>query len=301
MIHLTKAILQQPRSAIALLAFAGANIGGTARSCPGVWCRGLMASPEGGHRRSSGRGTGCPAWALAAETTRPAGGWRFWSAWRRRPTPISCARCWRSRPAADGAGARGGGRGAEGRARPTARRSGTATASGPGRRGRAGSAWRSRGCARAATCRAFSSRGARPRTAGSRAAAKALVAVIQEAHLHGVSTRAVDALVRAMGGGGVLCEPGGPALRRHRRARGGVPGAAHRGAMALSPARRDLPEGPRGWADRQPRRHRAVGVNLDGRREVLGVATGPSEAEVFWTGFPRGLAGCGLRAAGCAA
>jgi putative transposase len=39
----------------------------------------------------------------------------------------------------------------------------------------------------------------------------------------------------------------------------------------------------------------AVGVNTDGRREVLGVATGPSEAEVFWKGFLRGLADRGLR------
>jgi transposase-like protein len=31
----------------------------------------------------------------------------------------------------------------------------------------------------------------------------------------------------------------------------------------------------------------AVGVNTDGRREVLGVATGASKAEVFWTGFLR--------------
>ena len=39
----------------------------------------------------------------------------------------------------------------------------------------------------------------------------------------------------------------------------------------------------------------AVGVNTDGRREVLGVATGASEAEVFWTGFLRSLAERGLR------
>lgn len=39
----------------------------------------------------------------------------------------------------------------------------------------------------------------------------------------------------------------------------------------------------------------AVGVNTDGRREVLGVATGPSEAEVFWKGFLRSLADRGLR------
>ncbi len=36
-----------------------------------------------------------------------------------------------------------------------------------------------------------------------RTAEKALVAVIQEAYVHGVSTRAVDDLVRAMGGAGV--------------------------------------------------------------------------------------------------
>jgi transposase-like protein len=39
----------------------------------------------------------------------------------------------------------------------------------------------------------------------------------------------------------------------------------------------------------------AVGVNTDGRREVLGVATGASEAEVFWTEFLRSLADRGLR------
>ena len=39
----------------------------------------------------------------------------------------------------------------------------------------------------------------------------------------------------------------------------------------------------------------AVGVNSDGRREVLGMAIGPSEAEVFWTDFLRGLARRGLR------
>jgi putative transposase len=39
----------------------------------------------------------------------------------------------------------------------------------------------------------------------------------------------------------------------------------------------------------------AVGVNSDGRREVLGVATGPSEAEPFWKGFLRSLADRGLR------
>ena len=41
----------------------------------------------------------------------------------------------------------------------------------------------------------------------------------------------------------------------------------------------------------------AVGVNADGRREVLGMDIGPSEAETFWTEFLRKLRRRGLR--GC--
>ena len=39
----------------------------------------------------------------------------------------------------------------------------------------------------------------------------------------------------------------------------------------------------------------AVGVNTDGRREVLGMTTGHSEAEPFWVEFLRSLARRGLR------
>ena len=39
----------------------------------------------------------------------------------------------------------------------------------------------------------------------------------------------------------------------------------------------------------------AVGVNSDGRREVLGLDIGPSEAETFWTEFLRKLRRRGLR------
>ena len=39
----------------------------------------------------------------------------------------------------------------------------------------------------------------------------------------------------------------------------------------------------------------AVGVNTDGRREVLGMMIGASEAETFWTEFLRRLARRGLR------
>src|SRR4051794_33537004 len=44
-----------------------------------------------------------------------------------------------------------------------------------------------------------------------------------------------------------------------------------------------------------PARSTIWSVNTDGRREVLGVATGASEAEVFWTEFLRSLADRGLR------
>jgi putative transposase len=39
----------------------------------------------------------------------------------------------------------------------------------------------------------------------------------------------------------------------------------------------------------------AVGVNADGRREILALDIGPSEAETFWTAFLRKLARRGLR------
>ena len=39
----------------------------------------------------------------------------------------------------------------------------------------------------------------------------------------------------------------------------------------------------------------AVAVNSEGRREVLGLAIGPSEAEAFWSDFLRSLTRLGLR------
>lgn len=38
----------------------------------------------------------------------------------------------------------------------------------------------------------------------------------------------------------------------------------------------------------------AAGVNTDGRREVLGMASGPSETEPFWIEFLRGLVRCSV-------
>lgn len=128
-----------------------------------------------------------------------------------------------------------------------------------------------------------------------RTAEKALTAVIQEAYVHGVSTRAVDDLVRAMGGTGVS---------KSQVSRLCVEIDGRVNAFLTRPI-----EGawPYLWLDATYIKSRvggrilsraviiAVAVNEDGRREVLGVALGPSEAETFWMDFLRSLADRGLR------
>jgi transposase-like protein len=128
-----------------------------------------------------------------------------------------------------------------------------------------------------------------------RLAEKALTAVIQEAYVHGVSTRSVDDLVKAMGGTGVsksqvsrLCED--------------IDGKVK--AFLDRPIEGDWPYL---WIDATYVKARdngrivsaavivAVGVNNDGRREALGLDIGPSGAETFWTEFLRKLRGRGLR------
>lgn len=128
-----------------------------------------------------------------------------------------------------------------------------------------------------------------------RTAEKALVAVIQEAYVHGVSTRAVDDLVRATGGAGV-------SKSQVSRLCAEIDGRVQ--AFLTRPL-----EGawPYLWLDATYIKVReggrivsravivAVAVNEDGKREVLGVHAGHSEAEVFWTEFLRSLADRGLR------
>ena len=128
-----------------------------------------------------------------------------------------------------------------------------------------------------------------------RLAEKALTAVIQEAYVHGVSTRSVDDLIKAMGGTGVsksqvsrLCEE--------------IDGKVK--AFLDRPIEGDWPYL---WIDATYVKQRdagrivsaavivAVGVNGDGRREVLGMDIGPSEAETFWLEFLRKLRRRGLR------
>ena len=128
-----------------------------------------------------------------------------------------------------------------------------------------------------------------------RTAEKALVAVIQEAYVHGVSTRSVDDLVKAMGAGG---------MSKSQVSRLCAEIDTRVNAFLSRPL-----EGawPYLWLDATYIKVRecgriisravivAVAVNSDGKREVLGIATGPSEAETFWTDFLRSLADRGLR------
>jgi putative transposase len=124
---------------------------------------------------------------------------------------------------------------------------------------------------------------------------KALVAVIQEAWIGGVSTRRVDELVQAMGLSGI-------------------------GKSTVSKLCKDIDERvtsflerplegewPYLWLDATYLKVReggrivsvaaiiAVAVDAEGRREIVGLGLGPSEAETFWSGFLKGLVKRGLR------
>ena len=124
---------------------------------------------------------------------------------------------------------------------------------------------------------------------------KALVAVIQEAWIGGVSTRRVDELVQAMGLAGIgkstvskLCK------EIDERVSGFL-------------ARPLDGEWPYLWLDATYLKVReggrivsvaaiiAVAVDAEGRREIVGLGLGPSEAETFWSGFLKGLVRRGLK------
>lgn len=128
-----------------------------------------------------------------------------------------------------------------------------------------------------------------------RVAEKAMAAVIQEAYVQGLSTRSVDDLVKAMGMTGV-------SKSQVSRLCGEIDVRVN--AFLNRPLEGDWPYL---WLDATYIKARrggrivsvaaivAVGVNTGGRREVLGVAVQPSEAEVFWDEFLRSLADRGLR------
>src|SRR5215207_2465067 len=126
-------------------------------------------------------------------------------------------------------------------------------------------------------------------------AEKALVTVIQEAWIGGVSTRRVDELVQAMGLAGIsksqvskLCKDIDERVN----------------------AFLDRPiegEWPYLWLDATYLKVRdggriisvaaiiAMAVSTDGRREIIGRGIGPSEAEPFWSAFLKSLVKRGLK------
>jgi len=124
---------------------------------------------------------------------------------------------------------------------------------------------------------------------------KALVAVIQEAWIGGVSTRRVDDLVQAMGLSGIskstvskLCKD--------------IDDRVH--AFLDRPLSGDWPYL---WLDATYLKQReggrivsvtaiiAVAVDSEGKREIVGLHIGPSEAETFWATFLKSLVKRGLR------
>src|SRR5881227_2130405 len=128
-----------------------------------------------------------------------------------------------------------------------------------------------------------------------RMAEKALTAVIQEAYIQGISTRSVDDLVQAMGGTGVsksqvsrLCQEIDERV----------------GAFLDRPLEG---EWPYLWLDATYLKQReggrivsvaaiiAVAANTDGKREIVGLHIGPSEAETFWATFLKSMLRRGLR------
>jgi len=126
-------------------------------------------------------------------------------------------------------------------------------------------------------------------------AEKALVTVIQEAWIGGVSTRRVDELVQAMGLSGIsksqvskLCKDIDDRVN----------------AFLDRPIDGDWPYL---WLDATYLKVRdggrivsvaaiiAVAVTTEGRREIVGLGLGPSEAEPFWSAFLKGLVKRGLK------
>ena len=123
---------------------------------------------------------------------------------------------------------------------------------------------------------------------------QALVAVIQEAWIGGVSTRRVDDLVQAMGLSGISKSTVSKLCRDIDERVGEFLNRPLSGQW------------PYVWLDATYLKVRqggrivpvaaiiAVAANTEGRREIIGLGIGPSEAETFWTDFLRSLKARGL-------
>src|SRR5215213_9156006 len=128
-----------------------------------------------------------------------------------------------------------------------------------------------------------------------RRAEQALVAVVQEAYVNGISTRRVDRLVEQLGIAGMskdqvsrLCRGLDEQVRvfRERPLEGRYP-------YLWLDAKLERVREPGGV------RHKALviayGVHQTGRREVIGLDVGEAETEAFWREFLRGLGARGLQ------
>jgi putative transposase len=127
-----------------------------------------------------------------------------------------------------------------------------------------------------------------------RRAEQALVAVVQEAYVNGVSTRKVDRLVEQLGLRGMTKDSVSRLCRglddqvtvfRERSLAGAYP-------YLWLDAKVERVREPGGV------RHKALviayGVHESGRREVIGLDVGEAETEAFWRGFLRSLRARGL-------
>jgi transposase-like protein len=124
---------------------------------------------------------------------------------------------------------------------------------------------------------------------------RALLSVVQEAYVHGVSTRKVDDLIQSLGMTGV-------SKSEVSRICGELDGMVDQFRN-----RRLSGEYPYVWLDatyikvREDGRVQsmavviAIGVKETGEREVLGLDLGPGEDAAFWLAFLRGLVARGLR------
>ena len=124
---------------------------------------------------------------------------------------------------------------------------------------------------------------------------KALLAVIQQAYVEGVSTRRVDDLIKALGCDGISSSQVSRICEQLDEVEGSFLG-------------RPLDGGPYPyvWLDGLMQKVRegghivnvcvvvATGVNTDGQREILGMDVGTSEDGAFWLAFPRSLTARGL-------
>lgn len=130
-----------------------------------------------------------------------------------------------------------------------------------------------------------------------RRAERALLAVVQEAYVHGVSTRKVDELVQALGVVGM-------SMSRSEVSRICAELDEHMERFRNRPLEGEYPYV---WLDAKGVRVRqegrvvncaaviAVGVRETGEREVLGFDVGAAETYEFWLGFLRSLLSRGLK------